>query len=67
MPSYCRPQTVKRQLTSRWEAAEDVDAELQGVIRVLSDFITPLWNAHVTELILTGAEQRRWPILANWT
>jgi hypothetical protein len=33
MLSYCRPQTVKRQLTSRWEAAEDVDAELQGVIR----------------------------------
>jgi hypothetical protein len=33
MPAYCCPQTVKRSLTGRWQAAEDVDAELQGVIR----------------------------------
>ena len=35
--------------------------------KVLSDFITPLWIAHATELIPTGAEQRRWPIPVNWT
>jgi hypothetical protein len=33
---------------------QDVDSEL----KVLSSFITPLWNAHAAKLILAGPEQR---------